>query len=435
MWLRLPTLTVCLLLGACAGQATAPPSPVLEVAEYSCPIEGGGTIYRGNGEAPSHVDRYNYYAWDWAAEVGTPVVAAREGTVVSSIAHWVLGGSTRAWIPFGNEVKIQHEDGTVGVYLHLQRQDDPPRVGDQVLRGERIGFVGLTGWTEGPHLHFTIHRNGVSAPAAFKDFPRRNGNPRTGDRHDAPAPPATPQTIIDRCKKTRRALERTAGLAIDALALRLLEDGLGAAPYPGYPPWAALDAQRAALRDRLAAQVADWSAREVFEREEALEAQGTRGLLREVLRSDRDLLAAAYRAGRRGPAKDRGELTASQRLAVSFADGLVAFAYGDDETLMRHWKPLATRPAAWRDRRDQVLARVFDDLASTARAAIERYRRQTEMATPKDHDILHEERRRIESATEAVLGPMIRDYPDLRERAKFLQAEVSRLRRPEKAPR
>lgn len=90
-------------------------------------------------------------AIDIGASTGTPVAAADEGTVIS--AGWSPVG-------YGNMIMIRHPDGFATLYAHLSRID--VSYGDYVARGQRIGAVGNTGRSTGPHLHFEIQTNGRS---------------------------------------------------------------------------------------------------------------------------------------------------------------------------------------------------------------------------------------------------------------------------------
>jgi len=87
---------------------------------------------------------------DIAAPLRAPVVAAAPGRV-GFVGHVPDGAMI---------VLIAHDGGLVSLYAHL---DDvfarpPVRAGDEVRAGQVIGFVGMTGWTTGPHLHFVVRR-------------------------------------------------------------------------------------------------------------------------------------------------------------------------------------------------------------------------------------------------------------------------------------
>lgn len=85
---------------------------------------------------------------DFAAQEGTTVKAAGDGEVVE--AGW--NGD------YGNYIRIRHQDGYETAYAHLSAMH--VEVGDLVLQGERIGEVGSTGLSTGPHLHYELLHNG-----------------------------------------------------------------------------------------------------------------------------------------------------------------------------------------------------------------------------------------------------------------------------------
>lgn len=85
---------------------------------------------------------------DFSANIGTPVYATGNGTVIKS--GWESG--------YGNLIKVDHGFGYVTWYAHLNKCK--VRVGQKVLRGEVIGEVGNTGKSTGPHLHYEVHVKG-----------------------------------------------------------------------------------------------------------------------------------------------------------------------------------------------------------------------------------------------------------------------------------
>lgn len=90
-------------------------------------------------------------AWDIAAELGSPVVAA-EGGIVTEIQIW--DGTETGMMSYGHMVTIQHEDGKSTLYAHLSEIN--VSIGDTIVRSQRIGRVGSTGSSTGPHLHFEV---------------------------------------------------------------------------------------------------------------------------------------------------------------------------------------------------------------------------------------------------------------------------------------
>lgn len=91
-------------------------------------------------------------AVDYAAPMGTPVVALGDGTVIS--AGWAGGG--------GNTIKIRHNSVYTTSYMHLRNFAQGIKAGTRVRQGEVIGYVGSTGTSTGPHLDFRVYQNGTA---------------------------------------------------------------------------------------------------------------------------------------------------------------------------------------------------------------------------------------------------------------------------------
>jgi murein DD-endopeptidase MepM/ murein hydrolase activator NlpD len=87
---------------------------------------------------------------DFAAPTGTPILAAGEGTVVRA----------GPFSSFGNYVRIRHANGYETAYAHLSRFARGMRAGARVRQGQVIGYVGTTGRSTGPHLHYEVLRRG-----------------------------------------------------------------------------------------------------------------------------------------------------------------------------------------------------------------------------------------------------------------------------------
>lgn len=87
---------------------------------------------------------------DYAARRGTPIVAAGNGRI-SFI------GRTRG---YGNLIKIRHSDGYMTLYAHQKSFRKGMRKGKYVKKGQTIGYVGTTGLSTGPHLHFGLYKHG-----------------------------------------------------------------------------------------------------------------------------------------------------------------------------------------------------------------------------------------------------------------------------------
>ncbi|MCB9560893.1 MAG: peptidoglycan DD-metalloendopeptidase family protein [Kofleriaceae bacterium] len=92
-----------------------------------------------------------HFGVDYAAPVGTPVWAAASGTIVKRAPS---GGA-------GNLVEIKHDGGLVTQYMHLSKFAPGQKVGQRVEAKTVIGYVGTTGLSTGPHLHFGVKKNGA----------------------------------------------------------------------------------------------------------------------------------------------------------------------------------------------------------------------------------------------------------------------------------
>ena len=87
---------------------------------------------------------------DFAAPMGTPIMASGTGTITR--AKWCGGG--------GNCIKIKHNSTYETVYAHMKSFAKGIKVGKKVRQGEIIGYVGSTGMSTGPHLHYEVIVNG-----------------------------------------------------------------------------------------------------------------------------------------------------------------------------------------------------------------------------------------------------------------------------------
>jgi len=141
---------------------------------YSLPYAPGTTrkITQGYDGKFSHQGS-NKYAIDWQMPEGTPVYAARGGLVVKVKDDSDRGGASMKYDPFNNYVLIRHADGTLGHYCHLQKDGVIVHAGQIVKTGELIAHSGSTGFSSGPHLHFSVFmtRNGrdrESIPVRFR---------------------------------------------------------------------------------------------------------------------------------------------------------------------------------------------------------------------------------------------------------------------------
>jgi murein DD-endopeptidase MepM/ murein hydrolase activator NlpD len=105
---------------------------------------------------PIYKDRRLHAGLDFTAPSGTPIYATADGVVRD--AGFNTGG-------YGNKVVIYHGFGYETSYSHMYRIK--ARIGEKIKRGEVIGYIGSTGKSTGPHLHYEVHRNGVAVDPIY----------------------------------------------------------------------------------------------------------------------------------------------------------------------------------------------------------------------------------------------------------------------------
>ena len=103
-----------------------------------------------------------HHGLDYVAPIGTPISAIGDGKVV--FKGWKGG--------YGNLVEIRHKNNFRSRYGHLSKFAKGLYVGKHVKAGELIGYLGSTGLSTGPHLHFELHKNGVPVNPLKVNIPR-----------------------------------------------------------------------------------------------------------------------------------------------------------------------------------------------------------------------------------------------------------------------
>ncbi len=153
----------------------SPKAQHTQIDNYQLPYAHGASypISQGfNGEY-SHNGPQGRYAVDFSMPDGTPVHAAREGTVMDVARDYYSGGVDRdKYGSRANFIRILHGDGTHAIYAHLRWESVLVVPGNHVRRGQVIAKSGSTGYSSGPHLHFAIQKNDgmrlLSIPFRFK---------------------------------------------------------------------------------------------------------------------------------------------------------------------------------------------------------------------------------------------------------------------------
>jgi len=88
-----------------------------------------------------------HHGIDYAAQIGSPVYSTGKGIVKA--AYYASG--------YGKVVKVDHGFGYLSIYAHLNKYI--VKKGDTIGRGQLVGYVGNTGSSTGPHLHYEIRKN------------------------------------------------------------------------------------------------------------------------------------------------------------------------------------------------------------------------------------------------------------------------------------
>ena len=123
----------------------------VEKALMKTPINGA-RLSSAFGMRKHPIDGYNkmHRGTDFAAPMGTPIMASGSGVITR--ARWCGGG--------GNCVKIKHNSTYETIYAHMKNFASGIKEGVRVKQGQIIGYVGSTGKSTGPHLHYEVVKNG-----------------------------------------------------------------------------------------------------------------------------------------------------------------------------------------------------------------------------------------------------------------------------------
>lgn len=134
---------------------------------YALPFEQGKKVYLVQAY-DSKLSHKGEFALDFKVKKGTVICAAREGKVIAARSDSDKGGLNPENLSDGNYISIQHSDGSIAHYWHLQKNGVKVNVGDEVLKGQQIGNSGNTGYSAFPHLHFEVVQNGEQVPTRFQ---------------------------------------------------------------------------------------------------------------------------------------------------------------------------------------------------------------------------------------------------------------------------
>ncbi len=180
----LGALIVLSLVGCPYGPRGLDRYPASETSPYLLPYAKGtrSLCVQGNNGMVSH-NGGGEFAYDFFMPTGTSIHAARAGVVIAvrDDSDRVATGDAKD----NNYVRVRHDDGSVGSYLHLVHQGALVKVGQKVAQGEVLARSGWTGRAALPHLHFHVRAQGRQVPITFRDVKGDRGVPRTLKRYKA----------------------------------------------------------------------------------------------------------------------------------------------------------------------------------------------------------------------------------------------------------
>lgn len=130
-------------------QALRRKKDVLPAMPTIWPVNGFVSSSFGGRTSPFGRGHQFHKGLDISNRIGTPIVAPADGTITLAAPDGA----------YGNSIEVTHGGGIVTKFAHLQRFAVKP--GQWVKRGEVIGYIGMTGRTTGPHLHYEVRLNGV----------------------------------------------------------------------------------------------------------------------------------------------------------------------------------------------------------------------------------------------------------------------------------
>jgi murein DD-endopeptidase MepM/ murein hydrolase activator NlpD len=157
-----------------ASLPAAPSARNSLVPEVGVPFACGRVYPVSQGhDTGSHLQN-DTWAWDFRMPVGTPIVSAMDGVVRMARGDSRVGGCDPKMAPHANYVVVSHEGGIETQYLHFSAV--VVKAGEEVRKGQLLGYSGSTGWSCGPHLHFKVARavgsgwNNPSIPAGIHGY-------------------------------------------------------------------------------------------------------------------------------------------------------------------------------------------------------------------------------------------------------------------------
>ena len=193
----------------------------------------GFRVTQGYNGAYSHSGP-DQYAIDFKMPAGTRVHAARAGVVVKVKDDSDSGGPNRKFESCANYILIRHQDGTVANYAHLQKSGSRVKTGQNVNAGECIALSGNTGFTSGPHLHFSVFKTRAdgggrqSIPVRFRTADASAITLAEGRTYKPCSPEVSAARLTLASPKARESLRVAPSQRVGAEASALKRESVGA---------------------------------------------------------------------------------------------------------------------------------------------------------------------------------------------------------------
>lgn len=146
----------------CSAMIGDPNAPARDGVAYAVPFYPGTkfSLDQGFGGEHSHHEPESRHSLDLGVPEGTPVIAARGGVVMQVEEDFRASGSdAKRYGDRSNYVRVLHDDGSMALYAHLAPRTILFRPGDRIRTGNFLAKSGNTGFSTGPHLHFSVQKN------------------------------------------------------------------------------------------------------------------------------------------------------------------------------------------------------------------------------------------------------------------------------------
>lgn len=170
-----------LILWIVLGHSIVGTYPAQGSSGFKLPYPGGVSswVVQGNHTNMSHSKNNNKYAYDFRLSGGSPVIAAKGGTVIEVVQsnHQSYG------LGDGNKIVVDHGDGTTAHYIHIEKNSalvTTSAPNNSVTQGQKLATVGNVGNSMTSHIHFEVHDSSDNPiPVSFDDVKSHKGIPRS----------------------------------------------------------------------------------------------------------------------------------------------------------------------------------------------------------------------------------------------------------------